>query len=318
MSIPKELLLLTESRAPGIAVYGAAGLKKTNAIHTLPPPILDLEFEGGTSSILPWIRRKKESGDTPWIEYTQELRQQAYDILNEKVKATVKIAPAPLIDVIHYDNTTFISYEHFIADVAGLRVNDYCSVALDSLQEFSADAQTFSKGKGNEGALMGDVNFGWSKAQERAQMALRKLKNYRDQGIVIYLIGSEDISKDYVNSPLEKRKPGQAPAEPYNIRGTVNLPGKLAEGLAHIPDILCHARLMSGNIVWVTKPEPITGGDAFWDGKDRFGRLEEYMSPSIRTMFVKLYGEEIAKKIYGLQKRESGNADYPQSQLQTA
>lgn len=302
MSIPKELLMLTEGRAPGIAVYGGAGLKKTNAIHTLPPPILDFEFEGGTSSILPWIRRKRESGETTWTEYSQELRQQAYDILNEKVKATVKIRPAPLIDVIHYDNTTYESYNHFIADVGGLKVSEYTSIALDSLQEFSADAQIFSKGKGNEGALMGDVTKAWMGAQERAQMALRKLKNYRDQGIVVYLIGSEDISKDYVNSPLEKRKPGSAPAEPYNIRGTVNLPGKLAEGLAHIPDILCHARLMSGNIVWVTKPEPITGGDAFWDGKDRFGRLEEYMNPSCRDMFVKLYGVEVASQIYGLQK----------------
>lgn len=295
--IPQTLLTSTESRAPGICIYGGPGLKKTNAIHTLPAPIMLFDFEQGTGSILPWIRRKRAYDSTEWITYTDEQRQAWFNLLTEKVRREVKIRPAPLIDVVSYNVTEYESYTHFVGDLGSFNVKEYNSLAVDSLQELTADVQTFSRGQGGYDKLMNEVAHSWIQAQERSQKALRRLRDYRDQGVFVYLTGSEDISKDYVRDPLSTKK-GQAVQEPYNVRGTVNLPGKLAEALTHLPDILMHARMINGSICWVTKTEPIGGGDAFWDAKDRFGRLDEYISPSIRDIAVKLYGEETASAIY--------------------
>lgn len=305
MAIPLELLILTEGRAPGIGVYGPPGMKKTNAIHTLPPPIRCFDIgEGGTASIIPWVRRKRDFDQADWTEYSDQLRQEAYNLLTPEIQKTIKIKPAPLIDVVHYDNTVFEAYDAFTADVANLDTKMYNSVALDSLQEFSALTQIKAKGKGSEFLLMNEVNFAWMGAQERAQMLLRKLRNYRDSGIFLYMTSGQDIDKEYVKSPLEKGK-GGPPPEPYSIKGTISLPGKLAGILVHFPDILCHARMMTGRVGWVTKPEPIIGGDATWDAKDRFGRLDDYMNPNIREFCLKLYGEEVAVRIYGLSRDHS-------------
>ena len=128
-------------------------------------------------------------------------------------------------------------------------------------------------------------------------MALRKLRNYRDAGVFVYLIGSEDIAKDYVDSPMSRKK-DEPKQEPYSIKGTVNLPGRLAECLSHLPDILCHARLLNGEVTWITEPEPLPGGVAHWDAKDRFGRLDKYETGDVKKMCLKLYGAEIQKEIY--------------------
>lgn len=303
--IPKELLTMTEDRAPGIGVYGGAGLKKTHAIHTLPPPILFFDIgEGGSVSVLPWIRRRRDSSTKKWTEYSQELREQASTSLNEKIIHSA-IKPQPLIDVVHYDNMRADAYDELIEDLAALIANpqDYNSFALDSLQEFSQQTQSKAKGKGNEEMLMNEITKGWMDTQERAMIQLRRLRNLRDKGIFIYFTASEDIAKDYVKSPMETKK-GQAVQEPYSVRGTVNLPGKLAEGLAHLPDILCHARLLNGKAMWVTECDPLPGGVAHWDAKDRFGRLEKYIEPNVRLMCVKLYGQEVAEKIYSLARKE--------------
>lgn len=304
MSIPLELLTLTEGRAPGIGIYGGSGLKKTHAIHTLPPPILFFDIgEGGTVSVLPWIRRKRDSATKQWTEYSQALREQAAASLDEKVvRSTIK--PQPLIDVIHYDNMRADAYDEFVEDLGAVIAapTTYNSIALDSLQEFSQSTQSKAKGKGNEQALMNEITKGWMDTQERAMIQLRRLRNLRDHGVFIYFTASEDIAKDYVKGPLEK---GGGQQEPYSIRGTVNLPGKLAEGLAHLPDILCHARLLNGKPMWITECEPLPGGAAHWDAKDRFGRLPKYIDPSIRSMCVKLYGQEIAERIYSLYKKEA-------------
>jgi hypothetical protein len=297
--IPQQLLTLTDSRAPGIVAYGGPGLYKTNAIHTLPPPVLSYDIgEGGTASLMPWIRRKRNS-NSDWVNYSQELRDQAFNLLSKDIRDSVKIKPAPLIDVIHYDNLRFKSYDEFKMALGSFDPAEYNSLALDSLQEFSVGVQTYAKGEGAQiDKLMTEVDFGWSAVQERSAQILRKLRNYRSAGVFIYMTAAEDISKEYVRSPREKREKGSPPPEPYSIRGTVNVPGKLVEALAHLPDILCHARLVNGKPIWVTQPEPITGGDAFWDAKDRFGRLDKYELPNFRAMCVKLYGLEVAKAIY--------------------
>lgn len=298
--IPQDLLAATDSRAPGILVYGAAGLKKTHGMASLPPPIEAHDFEGGTASIAPWIRRRRNSDETRWTEYTDEQRQTFLDLLNEQTRRSVPFKPAPLVDVIHYDNSQARAWADFTVNIGNFDYKYYNSIAVDSLQEFSGGAQSFSKGAGNEMALMNEVTHAWVKAQERAQIALRKLRNYRDVGCVVYLTGSEDISKDYVKNPMEKGAQGQ---EPYSVRGTVNLPGKLAEAVAHIPDLLCHARLLNGALVWCTAPEPLPGGGAWWDGKDRFGRLDTFVSPNFRQIFVQLYGEATRDAIYTLWKK---------------
>lgn len=307
MAISKSLLAATESRGVGIATYGGAGLKKTNFIHTLPPPILDLDIgEGGTSSLLPWIRRRRESGESTWTEYTQAQRESWFNLLHPDVKASVSIKPAPYIDIVHFDNMTYDAYNHLVQVVGNFDRSKYNSLAVDSLQELSVTTQTFSKGQGNSTLLMGDVPRAWFGAQERAAMALRNLRNIRDSGIFVYLIGGEDIAKDYVSNPLEKRPAGSSPPEPYSVRGTVNMPGQLAGALSHIPDILMHAKLFNGAIKWVTQPDMLPGGGAHWDAKDRFGRLDKYEDPNFRNMAKKIYGEGGQQAIYAAAKELLG------------
>jgi len=302
--IPATLLGGTAGRAPGICVYGPAGVKKTHAIATLPPPVYMADFEGGSASIMPWIERSRRSSDAQWTVHTQAQREAALASLNEEVRATVAIKPNPYVSVVYYDNMTVAAYDAFIIELGNFDLRRYSSYALDSLQEFAITTQTYSKGAGNEASLMNDVSFAWIRAQERAMIQLRRLKNLRDEGVLVYLTASEDIAKDYVKNPLEK---GAGGAEPYSIRGTVNLPGKLAEGLAHLPDILVHARLMNGQITWVTKPEMLPGGGAHWDAKDRYGRLPAYVDPSVRVMLDCIYGREVRVAIYG--KRTPASAD---------
>lgn len=292
MAISKLLLAATESRGVGIATYGGAGLKKTNFVHTLVPPILHLDIgEGGTSSILPWIRRRRDSTESLWIEYTQTQRQGWFDLLHPDIQKTVRIKPNPYIDVIHFDNLEYDAYTELTEVIGNFDTSRYNSLALDSLQELAITTQTFSKGDGNVFKLMGEIPKAWFGAQERAGMVIRRLRNIRDSGVFVYLTGGEDIAKDYVNNPLEKRPAGAPAPEPYSIKGTVNLPGQLAGALSHIPDILMHAKLFNGQIKWVTQPDMLPGGGAHWDAKDRYGRLDKYEDPNFRDMMVKLYGQ---------------------------
>ena len=271
-------------------------MKKTHAIKDLPPPILMLDFEGGSASVLPWIARRRDSDETGWTTYSQEQRDHFMELVKEVHRASVTIKPSPYIDLVHFDNLRYDSYNEFVELLGNLDTSYYSSVALDSLQEFAIDTQTFAKGRGRELTEM-ELKL-WAGAQERAAIALRRLRNLRDSGVFTYLTGSEEISKDYVKDPREKRA-GEAVPEPYNIRGTVNLPGKLAGGLAHLPDILMHARMLNGRVVWVTTPESLPGGYAYWDAKDRYGRLETFEAPNLRTLFDKLYGQTERKEIYG-------------------
>lgn len=297
--IPKELLAATDGRGVGIACYGGAGLKKTNFVHTLPPPVLHLDIgEGGTTSLLPWIRRSRNSDSSTWTTYTQDQRELWFNLLHPDIKATVRIKPNAFIDVVHFDNQTYAAYNHLVEVVGNFDTKSYNSLVADSLQELAIQTQTFSKGEGNEMKLMGDIPRAWFGAQERAGMLIRRLRNIRDSGVFVYLTGGEDIAKDYVNNPLEKRAPGVPAPEPYSVRGTVNLPGQLAGALSHIPDILMHAKLFNGNIKWVTQPDMLPGGGAHWDAKDRFGRLEKYEEPNFREMAKRIYGEDGAKAIY--------------------
>lgn len=299
MSIPLELLVATESRAPGFGVYGGAGLKKTNAIHTLPPPILHLDIgEGGTASVLPWISRRRDSAAGKWTVYSQEMRQSFMDLLDEDTRKTVTIGAAPFIDVVHFDNTSYAVYQHLSEAIANLDTDYYNSIAIDSLQELSVQTQTYVKGTGGYDRLMTDVPFGWVGAQERAFIALRKLRNYRDQGVFVYLIGSEAIAKDYVRNPMEKRDRNTPAPEAYSVRGTVDLPGALAGGLSHIPDVLMRAKLETGAITWITEPEPLPGGGAHWDAKDRYGRLPKRVHPNFRLINQAIYGEAAYKALY--------------------
>lgn len=211
--IAHELLRVTEGRAPGICVYGSTGMQKTGSIATLPPPILMFDTgEGGSPRILPWIRRRRRFGETTWTEYSNEDRQHALSLLDERYKG-LSLKPYPAVDVIHYDNLDYASFLHMTEDIGNFDVKAYNSLALDSLQEFSVITQTFSKGPGNSLLGMNEAGvpaFAWVRAQERAMIMLRKLRNYRDTGIVVYFTASEDISKDYVKNPMEKRERGHS------------------------------------------------------------------------------------------------------------
>lgn len=300
MSIPLELLEATESMAVGICTYGGPGKKKTLATHTLPPPILLYSFEQGTGSLMPWVRRSRRE-DGEWTNYSQEDRMKAYELLSREVitlpDGTLEFPtePSPLIDVITYDNLSYESYDKFILELGNFDVREYNSLAMDSLQEFSVETQTYSKGSGGQYNPM-ELKL-WGGAQERAAIVLRRMRNLRGRGVFVYLIGSEQIDKDYVTDP-RSLKAGQSPEQPFAIKATVNVPGKLVEVVSHTIDILLHATTMNGRTTWVSKPMPLPSGNCSWEAKDRFGRLPVYCLPNFRSILAKLYGKDTAKEIY--------------------
>lgn len=297
--ISQELLKMTGGRALGFCIYGGPSMKKTLGVHTCPPPIQLHELEGGGEGLIPWIRRVREwNGE--WEVYSQEHREKAYSMLSESIREVDKakgfIKPGPYIDLIHYDSMDYQTYNKLVENIANFSPEHYNTFAIDSLQEFAQDTQTFSKGDGRSFEPM-TVNL-WGPAQERASILLRKIRNYRDKGVFVYLTGSEMIDKDYVTDPRET-KTGMRPEEPYSVKGTVALPGKLAGALTHLVDIMLHARPLQGEAKWISQAEPLPGGSAHWEAKDRTGRLgEKYNEPNVRKLLNQVYGEEGRRAIY--------------------
>lgn len=289
-----------------MAVYGGPGLKKTFAIHSCPYPILLHDFEGGTGPLIPWLRKRRD-WNGQWVTSSQEDRLAAWEMLPQQLKFDATIKPNPLIDIISYDSFQKDSYTHFIGQIGSFDPSRYSSVCLDSLQEFSFEVQSFSKGGGELAyeAIAGGSPQIWGPIQERTAIALRRLRDLRALGVFLYLIGTENIDKDYVTDPRSKTR-GQAVEEPYSIKGTINLPGKLASTVPHLVDILAHARPLNGESIFITQQEPLPGGAAHWEAKDRFGRLDKYMKPNIKEFFNKLYGEELTKQIYKSGQAQGG------------
>lgn len=294
--IPTTLLKLTDYKALGFAIYGGPGLDKTKGVATLPPKTLLLDFEGGTTSLMPWIHRTRSWDEASWHEYSQADREAVFQPERSFIK------PAPYIDIIHFDPTIVECYDAVVTTVTQFKPETYSSLALDSLHEFSAETQTFTKGKGNE---LLPMSGNWSGAQERAAILLRKMRAFRDSGVFIYLTSSEQVDKDYVTDPRSAKK-GETPQEPYSVKGTLNVPGKLVSAVQHAVDVMGHARSMNGSTKWVFKPEPLPGGSAQWEAKDRTGRIKtEYCTPNIRQIMKEIYGEEVARQIYGAGKSDS-------------
>lgn len=304
--IPTSLLRLTEARAVGFTIYGCGGTWKTLMVHTLPPPILHHDFEGGSGVLMPWIRRRRRYNESEWTIISQEERLEAFAMMPiAQADLATQIAPNGYVDVINYDNLVKDSYMEFVAQVGNFDPRAYNSTSLDSLAEFSFQVQTFTKiQKGISAMDSMDNALLWGPIQEKTAIALRRLRNYRDQGVFIYLIGQENIDKDYVTDPREKRK-GEAAPEAYSVKGNVAVPGQMVNVVQHITDEMYHTRFMGGRPVWVTRAEPIVpGSGASWEAKDRFGRVkEQFLRPNIRTVMKDLYGEEGMVAIYAEAKK---------------
>lgn len=310
MSIPISLLKETDSRAVSIGVYSGPGLHKTHAIRTMPPKVLLNDFEGGSGSLMPWIHRRKDSSSTVWTEYTDEDRTHAWELLKPEFRIDpetgrdliVDNPPAPLIDVVRYNPMRWEAYDEFVQDLGNFDARRYSSIATDSMQEFSQQTQTFSKGKGGEyNPMMLQL---WGGAQERAAIAVRRLNALREQGLFIYVTGAEQIDMDYEQDPRSLPQ-GVKPDQPYIIKGTISVPGKLVNTLVHQMDILLHGRYMNGKPMWVAQREPVGSGRATWEVKDRFGRLESYNKPDFKLLLAKLYGKDTVRAIYNTARNQA-------------
>lgn len=299
MSIPLDLLKDTESRALGIVVYGGPGVNKTLAIRTLVPPIRMNDFEGGSGSLMPWIRRRRKSNESQWTEYTDVDREHAFSLLLPEYRDPEGVnkhsPPAPLIDVVIFEPMRFDSYDDLVTEVGNFEFQKYNSYALDPLYEMSQVHQSYSKGAGNEYTPM-QLKL-WGSAQERMAIALRRIRAFRDRGVFIYFTGGEDIDKDYAVDP-RSLPPGASPDQPFAIKGTVAVPGKLVGAVGHLTDIMMRARLMNGKLQWVAGKESLPGGTAPWETKDRFGRLDAYNVPDVKKLLVRMYGKDTARAIY--------------------
>jgi hypothetical protein len=239
--------------------------------------------------------------ESKWTELTNEDRLQAFarltDVNKQYVQQVTRISPNPYVDIISFESMNAASFEVAKEVIANFDYKNYNTLALDSIHEFANSAQSFTKVQA--GATEMDpmhVKY-WAQAQERTAIPLRCLRDFRDKGVFIYLTSTEEIHKDYVTDP-RSAPPGQAPDNPYSVKGTVGLPGQLTTRVPHLFDMILHAKPLNGQIVWVTSPEPLPGGSAYWEAKDRFGRLPQYISPSVRIICDHNYGEENRKKIY--------------------
>lgn len=307
MAIPKELLTTTLLRAIGFCPYGGPGMRKTFAIHTLPPPILLLDYEGGAISLLPWIRRMRR-WDTAWVTTTDQQRADAFNSLSEEnqvyVKTSTRVNPGPLVDVIFFESDNPTCYEKSKKAVTEFNVAHYNSLAVDSMHEFAYSSQVFAKEQKNIEQSEPMHVKAWGPAQERARIMLKQIRRYRDQGIFVYVSGAEQIHKDFVVDPRESSKP----ETPHNVYGSVEVPGKLVNDYNHLFDIVAHSRLLNGEIVWVPRPEALTSGDAYWYGKDRTGRIKSrFPKPNIRTLLDEIYGKETRNAIYSIGEKAKHN-----------
>lgn len=289
-------LILTDTRASGICIYGPPGMRKTLSLWSAPPPILLCDFEGGASSLLPWIRRARNYNSPHWRVYTDEVRAAAFARVDPRHRKSYHTAnPGPLIDVISYQNTDVGAWGQFTLDVANFNPRDYNTIAIDSIREYSEGSKTFARGLGNEAKVMNDVPFAWVGAQERAQQIIRRLRDLRAAGVYVILLSQQDIVKDYVFSPMAKAHKNE---EPIAVSGTVNAPGQLANAITHVVDILLHARMLNAAPTWVAKPEPLPGGSAWWDAKDRYGALPEYNTPNFYNLIASIATPNFASAIY--------------------
>lgn len=304
MSVPLSLLK-PFGRAQGFMVYGGPGMRKTFAAHTLPPPILLSDFEGGSQSIIPWTRRTRKWDSDEWTEFSDEDRQEAFDMLSQENKDYIttitRINPRPYVDVVFYDNMDPHSYAAYIKDVINFDYQQYKSTALDSIKEFSEDIRTMAKGEGNE---LAEFNPSlWGGVQDRTGALCRYLRNYRDKGVFVYLTSGESIDKDYIKDPREKRPRGEQPPEPISIKGNITAFGRMPNELQHLVDIQLHARPRMGEPIWVRDPEPLAPGSVVcWEAKDRTGRIkQQYIFPNFREIIDNIYGQERRRAIYAAQ-----------------
>lgn len=301
--IPQQLLRNYQNRALGIAIYGNGGLEKSLAIRTLPPPILELDFEGGSGCLGPWTRQIRKWDEKNWTTYDQADRERLFQLVApEKLKRAL-LKPAPLIDIVAFDTMTSSNegksspaYDELYSVITNVNFNSYNSIAVDPLVEFSQVMQSQSKVKSGVGVHEPMHVRLWQGAQERAAILLRQLREYRDKGLFIYMTSSEFVDKDYGTDPRESG----AKEEPYAIKGTLNVPGQLVTKLNHMIDIQCHARMLNGVAVWVTQEEPARSGSFNWEAKDRTGRIaDKFVQPNVRKLVEAVYGVEAYKEIYG-------------------
>ncbi len=315
--VPREILAPQSAKA--FLIYGGPGMRKTYGVHTLPPPVLHYDMESGDSSISPWQRRVRKFTDSTWINITQEQRVAAFNSLSEEnqmyVKTVTKIQPGPLVDTIYFDSLNPESWSVFTEHVINLKVTEYCSLALDSLQESTLTVQTYVKKQSGMSSYAPMHVSLWTPSQHRANIMFHKLKNYKDDGLFIYFTCSEAVDKDYVTDPRNTAS-GAVPEQPYSVKGTPNLPGQLVGAVQHVTDVMCHARSMNGKVQWISEPEPFSGGStANWEAKDRTGRLRsKFNHPSIKLMLKDIYGEAGAEAIYkhGYELVRSQSASVPE------
>ncbi len=309
--IPTDLLKNFQGRALGTCIYGNGGLKKTLAIRTLPAPILELDFEGGSGSLGPWTRRIRRWDEKGWRKYSQAEREQLMSMVSPENLKHALLKPAPLVDIISFatmtvnaDATKSPAYDEAVQVIGNLNGNEYNSLAVDPLVEFSQLTQSQSKVSMRVDVLAPMHVKLWQGAQERAAIMLRQLREYRDKGLFVYLTSSEFVDKDYGTDPREGS--AQQKEEPYAIKGTLNVPGQLVTKLNHMVDLQFHVRMMNGEPVWVTQEEPARSGSFNWEAKDRTGRIQEkYVKPNMRTVIEQVYGVEAKNAIYSLRKEQA-------------
>ena len=219
-------------------IYGEFGTHKTRFIRTFPHPIRLLDFDLGTRSIQDDIAKGG-------------------------------------IDVIHFDSEDPSTYERGLEHIANFDFNKYATLAVDSAAELEKSCIAKAKDVSNHEFIeLSD----WNPAGERFGKAIRQLRWYAiAYGVQVIITSNEEIDKEYAKGGAYIKDGGKLVAqEPTSIKGLPDLAGKWSKKAARLVDLIGHSRVVNSEPFIVFRREAIGGGGAFWEVKDRTGKLEKF------------------------------------------
>jgi hypothetical protein len=217
-------------------IYGEFGTHKTRFIRTFPKPIRIEDTDLGTRSI-------KEDIDKGGI------------------------------DVLYWDSDNEETYAKVLEDIANFKPAAYRTLAIDSGSELEKCCLAKSRGvSGHEFTELSD----WNPGGERFGKLVRTLRWYSlAYGTQVIITSNEEVDKEYPKGGAYIMSGGKLVAqEPTSLKGLPDLAGKWAKKSARLVDVIGHARMINNQPALCFIRESIGGGGAFWEVKDRTGKLD--------------------------------------------
>ena len=217
--------------------YGEFGTHKTRFAITFPKPMDFHDVDLGARSIMTEVRA---AGDQ--------------------------------VQMTHYDPEDPSSYEKLAVAIGNFDPRRFTSLIIDSGDSLERAAMT-------RAMQLSDHAFmelpDWIPSGERFGKVARQLKWYTlAYGVQVLVTSNEDIDKEYGKGAFVKEGKGLVAQDPIAIKGLPSLAGKWAKKACRLPDVIARSRYLNNEPVLVVRREAIGFGGAYWETKDRTGKLE--------------------------------------------